>query len=917
MTLPAELSTLFANKQKSFKMVLVLALIDEMKVSNQREVSFNEVKKRFLGYFQQRAANGAPIDQPPDRIASRWEEVTLNQVQPIIDTPIKALSALIEKNAEQQTIGFQEKWYRQWDDSVWNELYDYAVEEIQNYYSQRMSGFSLHDALKTVMSDYLQAKTESFAGHKLGAFVRQTIPHELSQFSFIHDNLKVQGSVGQGNWATIPWIAIMDKRITLTTQQGEYIVYLFAEDMKSVYLTFNQGVTIPLRDKGRRVGHQYLQHQVNVLRELLPLDGMRKDDQIYLTSGGLGQDYQVSTVAYYRYDIDHLPNDENLISDLQNVVNNYKLYVESIEPEEDSELGSYNYMIAHLYLTQGITNFLGSVYPIGATIEQLIDNQNKVLFSGDDVKRPRVRIQHIGRALSELGLVELNNKTYILTEQGYEFYLHRGQNFWQLGEQQITLLRDHITNHDHSSLLKAIRSAIQIVQELRQFDLTNFSERFVAALGKQDSWGEVTQNSRSRFILNWLQELMYITKEGNQYTAMDIEEQAPVDTLAVTERLKIIKAFIKQKGFQYPDHMVENFYLSLKSKPFVILAGISGTGKTKLVKLFAEAIGATEANKQFTLIPVRPDWSDPTDLIGYQDLSGVFRLGELTKVLLEASKRENRHKPYFICLDEMNLARVEHYFSDVLSLLETQQWKDGRIVTDTIVPKEMLNASGNEERKADLYIPDNVFIVGTVNMDETTHPFSKKVLDRANTIEFNYINLQDFPEMETDEGTIEHGTASSPFLRSDYLQLKDAYAEHSELIKKTTEKLVPINQMLEEIHAHVGFRVRDAVCFYMIYNQRFELMTEEQAFDLQLLQKVLPRIQGSSQSVKRLLIELMLFCTNQKGKMEELLNDAAELYDPWRRSAEEPKALYPQSARKLAYMLRRLEEDGFTSFWLS
>ncbi|CAH0122757.1 hypothetical protein PAE9249_05348 [Paenibacillus sp. CECT 9249] len=402
----------------------------------------------------------------------------------------------------------------------------------------------------------------------------------------------------------------------------------------------------------------------------------------------------------------------------------------------------------------------------------------------------------------------------------------------------------------------------------------------------------------------------------NEIKEIGIEETI-LDDSDVKIIINDIKSYIQQQGFAYPKNLIANFYLSLKSKPFVILAGISGTGKTKLVKLFAEAIGATEANKQFTLIPVRPDWSDPTDLIGYQDLSGVFRPGELTKVLVEASKRENRHKPYFICLDEMNLARVEHYFSDVLSLLETQQWKDGRIVTDTIVPKEMLHTSGNEERTADLFIPDNVFIVGTVNMDETTHPFSKKVLDRANTIEFNYINLQDFPEIETDEGTIEHGTASSPFLRSDYLQLMDAYAEHSELIKKTTEKLVRINQMLEEIHAHVGFRVRDAICFYMIYNQRFELMTEEQAFDLQLLQKVLPRIQGSSQSVKRLIIELMLFCTNQKGKMEELLNDASQLYDPWRRSGEETKALYPQSARKLAYMLRRLEEDGFTSFWLS
>jgi len=103
----------------------------------------------------------------------------------------------------------------------------------------------------------------------------------------------------------------------------------------------------------------------------------------------------------------------------------------------------------------------------------------------------------------------------------------------------------------------------------------------------------------------------------------------------------------------------------------------------------------------------------------------------------------------------------------------------------------------------------------------------------------------------------------------------------------------------------------------MIYNQRFGLMPEERAFDLQLLQKILPRIQGSSQSVKRVLVELMLMCLDQKKNVEELVNDASELYKPWRRYADAPQAVYPQSARKIAYMLRRLEDDGFTSFWIS
>ena len=176
-------------------------------------------------------------------------------------------------------------------------------------------------------------------------------------------------------------------------------------------------------------------------------------------------------------------------------------------------------------------------------------------------------------------------------------------------------------------------------------------------------------------MLNWLEELGYVSKSRDEYSYIPEVEVESVDTLTVVERVSYIKSYIESRGFHFPKDLIENFYLSLKTKPFVILAGVSGTGKTKLVKLFAEALGATSANHQFNLIPVRPDWSDPSDLLGYKDLTGAFRPGQLAEVLVEASKADNRNKPYFICLDEMNLARVEHYFSDLLSVIETQEWR--------------------------------------------------------------------------------------------------------------------------------------------------------------------------------------------------------------------------------------------------
>lgn len=733
LTLPLELQNIFSSKQKSYKMVLTMALLSEMQVTSQRTVAISNVKQCFLSLLQERESNNLHVDQPPEKAGTTWNSMTVSNINSVISTPISALSSILEQNND--SIAFKKELYESWSDDVLNELYNYAQTELEKYYNQQTQDiFSLKEALSDILSAYLTAKKDTFAGHRLGNLVRQQIPGDLGKLPFIHSELKITGSVGQGNWATIPWIAIMDKRITQTTRQGEYLVYLFAEDMKSVYLTFNQGVTIPNETKGRAAAYQYFKQKVQEIRELLPLEGMTKDDAIYLTSGGIGQDYQVSTVAYYRYNLEQLPEDEQLIADLNNAVTNYNEYVnKAVSPSDEPEY------------------------------------------------------------------------------------------------------------------------------------------------------------------IEW-------------------EETPLVDSLTVIERVATIKNFIASKGFMYPDHWIENFFLSLKAKPFVILAGVSGTGKTKLVKLFAEAVGATASNGQFSLIPVRPDWSDPSDLLGYKDLSGVFRPGKLTDVLVEASKAINQHKSYFICLDEMNLARVEHYFSDLLSVLETQEWDNHRIVTTPLIHRDSLQNESDKQVYGNLHLSDNVYIIGTVNMDETTHPFSKKVLDRANTIEFNYIDLGQYP---TGEGLpASEGAAVPPnsLLRSEYLQLVDVYRDYKQLTEETTELLVKINGILEQIHSHVGFRIRDAVCFYMIYNDRFALLSKEAAFDMQLLQKILPRIQGSNSSVKKALLQLMQVAQDRSLPITEYMEDASKLYlSPETLAASK----YPQSARKIAFMLRRLEEDGFTSYWLS
>jgi AAA domain (dynein-related subfamily) len=353
-----------------------------------------------------------------------------------------------------------------------------------------------------------------------------------------------------------------------------------------------------------------------------------------------------------------------------------------------------------------------------------------------------------------------------------------------------------------------------------------------------------------------------------------------------------INSYINTKGFYYKYKEIVNLFLSLKTKPFVILSGISGTGKTKIVQLFAESLGATAENGQFSLIPVRPDWSDGSDLIGYRDIKGEFQAGPFTKVLIEANKPENLDKPYFVLLDEMNLARVEYYFSDLLSVMESRDRKDGELVSAPVV---------EETEVGRLLMRDNLFIIGTVNMDETTHPFSPKVLDRANTIEYNEVVLDHFGFLSKDTDA-EPLSISNKQVAGRFLNLKDAYFDHEDLVKKVTSLLVEVNSILEPIKAHFGYRVRDEVCFYMIYNDEGQLMSFEEAFDYQLLQKVLPRLTGNDLKTEVALKKLFRFCTRHEWVDEDVESIMKE-------------ARFSKSARKLSNMIPKIMHDGFTSFW--
>lgn len=559
---------------------------------------------------------------------------------------------------------------------------------------------NLREKFLTVLNEYLQARTERFAGHKMGSFVRNEMTTEITRLPFIdHSQYVVTGSVGQGNWAAVPWLAIMNKDITTSTQRGYYIVYLFSEDMERLYLTLAQGVTETTKEEMQKIKEE-IREQIHMSQKV------KKDDEIFLGISPKAKGYANSTAAYIAYDVNKMPSEKELVEDLEEMLRYY---------------------------------------------------------------------------------------------EGFIAYKEEGTKY----------------------------------------------------------------------------EMIYERKE------VYLDQQSIIDH---------VSSYIQSKGFFYEKKDLVNFFLSLKTKPFVILSGISGTGKTKIVQWFAESLGATEENGQFTLIPVRPDWSDSSDLLGYVNLQGEFQERPLIKVLENADANPNR--PYFVVLDEMNLARVEYYFSDFLSVIESRKWKDGKIVTSPVLPESITNKH--------ITIPSNVYIIGTVNMDETTHPLSKKVLDRANTIELNTVNLDYFNFlMDIEEKEAE--VVSNSSLATEYLHLKECFKENEDLVRNISTILIEINKSLESVGAQVGYRIRDEICFYMAYNEQGKLLSFDEALDYQIYQKILPRLAGSDGRTEEVLKQLYVLCANEE-------------YDSGNNEASYAK--YPRSANKLSHMLRRFEYDGFTSFWI-
>ncbi|RAU81959.1 McrB family protein [Pontibacter arcticus] len=364
------------------------------------------------------------------------------------------------------------------------------------------------------------------------------------------------------------------------------------------------------------------------------------------------------------------------------------------------------------------------------------------------------------------------------------------------------------------------------------------------------------------------------------------------------------KAFIedtKAAGLNLQNDLLIRFVASLCTKPFVILTGLAGSGKTKLAQAFSYWISAEES--QICIVSVGADWTNREPLLGYPNALDPtkYALPEngAVKLLIEANREENANKPYFLILDEMNLSHVERYFADFLSAMESHQ------------PIPLHAEEDIKDVPSRLYLSPNVFIIGTVNIDETTYMFSPKVLDRANAIEFrvteNEMKTYFSNSIKLDLNSLKTRGAG---MASDLVGKAKSEANKFPDAEALNEALLTFFGELKKVGAEFGYRTASEIKrFSEIIHSLEAGWSVNQIVDAAIMQKLLPKIHGSRRKIEPSLKALASLCLIKSGDINLFLKDseATGIKD---LSGEK----YPLALEKILRMYKAVVQDGFTSF---
>jgi 5-methylcytosine-specific restriction protein B len=567
-------------------------------------------------------------------------------------------------------------------------------------------------ATEKILKEWSIETKKEFKGNELAAFIRNEFKSIVEKIiKELDNNLIVKASAGAGNWANVPWLSILDSRITNTTQDGVYPVYLFRADGSGFYLSLNQGTTNPIKNLGKKEAVKYTSSIALNIQNRYSMNNWNSDSIDLRSDTLLGKSYEDPNIYCKFYPINEIPNSHDLISDLNELLKVYNLIAESwTELKEDS---------------------------------------------------------------------------------------------------------------------------LQIPKQERSVKLSNNSDIIT-------------------FINN-----------------------------------------LKECGLFFKTDLIYRFVSCLQSKQFILLTGLSGSGKTKIAEAFS--LWLCDSTKQICFVSVGADWTNRDPLLGFANAldSGHYVRPETGVLDLILDAETDPLNPYFLILDEMNLSHVERYFADFLSSMESHSRK--------INLHPETDEWNGSDIPAGVTLPKNLFIIGTVNIDETTYMFSPKVLDRANVIEFR-VSAEEMDRFfdSSQEINLEIITGAGSLMGESFVEMTNEFAQDDGNLK---EELMPFFEKLQEAGAEFGYRTASEISTFVkkctdLVNGK---MTRDEIVDAAIMQKLLPKLHGSRNKIERILKDLGNLCLKN-----------SDIKDFMESNPENIK--YPVSYEKLQRMHKRVVSDGFTSY---
>ena len=606
-------------------------------------------------------------------------------------------------------------------------------------------------------------------------------------------------------------------------------------------------------------------------------------------------------------------------------------------------------------------------------------NRYKSLYTGEDIELP----SEFKKVVKEINgsVIEYNRFSAIVTTRA-NLYIYL-PNQWFYIAAFFTQFYSELKQYKESALsvvpkerLKELNGGNLNSGELSKINALGISDKskeyLIKFITDYDWWGGGKTIDRADYYVSPILNYASLVNVSQAYVAelcaFLAENEKLSELLQEKARSDAQKREVNIKRISYKNNKYTSYLTALRTKPFMLLAGISGTGKSRIVREMAKACWKPEDDeywkdkekqirnnhpRNFCMVQVKPNWHDSSELIGYVSrLNGEkFVVGPFLRFLAAALKEPN--VPYFLCLDEMNLAPVEQYFAEYLSVIESRKVNadpvSGQTIieADPIIPYENTEAYGSlidqlfdsdGERKAykteeggkRLTIPQNLFVVGTVNMDETTFSFSRKVLDRAMTIEMNEVDLHGGLEKDSDN---EIGYIADSII-GDAAEGSDVYEENKELCDEVLAYLEKVNAILEGTPFKIAYRTRNEFLMYAVNRRKLAPDSQLwQTLDEMTSMKILSRIEGDSDHTKNVLERLKALVEEEivakmnnitglapshpvdTGEAPVLPSKTGEAPVHPSDTGETPVLRKSISAKKIKEMLAKLKATGFTSYW--